>query len=98
MASVAPVSRVSCGVPVTLTTSEKTTWTETVPPIPRVPFGVEEVTLVTVGAQPPDVSTTRALLAPRDHAAHGAGRVRVASTRPVFFIVHQLRSRDVVET
>ena len=47
--SVEPVSRVSCGVPVTVTASEKVTWIETVPPTVTVPLVVDDVTFDTVG-------------------------------------------------
>ena len=48
--SVVPVSRVSCGVSVTVTTSEKTTWMDAVDPMPIVPFAVDDVTLEIVAA------------------------------------------------
>ena len=45
-----PVSRVNFGVPVTATLSEKLTWIEITSPVLYVPFEVEELILLIVGA------------------------------------------------
>ena len=76
MRSVLPVSSVSVGVPVTMTDSLKYTCTLIASPTLYVPFGLVDVTFVTAGAS---ASMTRALFAPSEPAAPGAGSVSVAS-------------------
>ena len=85
----------SCGVPVTVTGSPKTTLTATVSPALYDPLVVLAVTLETVGAT---VSTTRFLLAPREVAAPGEARVRSAAFPAVSAIVPPFRASDVVAT
>ena len=75
MPSVAPVSTVKRGVPLTLTTSEKVSRMSIMLPAPYEPSVVMAAMLLTVGAV---VSMMRALLAPRDPALPGFGRVSVA--------------------
>ena len=50
-------------MPVTVTGSLKLTWMPTPPPIPYVPFGVDDVTETTVGA------VAKAPVAPKDRVA-----------------------------
>ena len=75
MPSVAPVSTVKRGVPLTLTISEKVSRMSIMPPAPYEPLAVTAAMLLTVGAV---VSMMRPLLAPRDPALPGFGRVSVA--------------------
>jgi hypothetical protein len=76
-------------VPVTVTDSEKITWTAIVEPALYEPLPVLDVTLETVGAV---VSITSAALAPSEPAAPGATSVKVAAFPPLSLIVPPLRA------
>ncbi len=82
-------------MPVTVTDSEKVTVTLTTSPTLYVPFAEEADTEVTVGAV---VSMTRALLAPKEFAAPGVARVKVASLPTASLIVPEFKAKEVVAT
>ena len=94
-ASEPPVSRVNCGVPLTVTASVNVTVIAATSPIFNVPSEVVEVTLETVGTTP---SITNALLAPRDPEAPGDAKVKVALFPVASFIVPLFKARELVPT
>ena len=72
-ASEDPVSKVSCGVPVTVTTSLNSTVIAITSPVRYLPLSVVEVIEATVGTA---VSIIIALLAASEFAAPGEGNVK----------------------
>jgi hypothetical protein len=98
--SVAPVSRVSVGVPVTVTLALKVTCIEMDCPTLNVPLAVEEVTFETVGAVQ-DVDPSKVLPSiltfdepARDVAALVAGNARFAEL-PTASVIVPPESDDV---
>ena len=92
-ASEDPVSRVNCGVPLTVTASVNVTVIAATSPTLRVPSEVVEVTLETVGTTP---SITKALLAPREPEAPGDAKVSVAALPAKSLIVPLLSANALV--
>ena len=88
-----PVSSVSCGVPDTVTDSLKVTWMDIASPTLKVPFAVDDVTDDTVGTV---VSTTSALLAPREFDAPGLASVNVAALPAASWIVPEFSANAEV--
>ena len=91
--SLAPVSSVRVGLPITVTFSEKVTLTSIVPPVVYAPSLVMADTAVTVGAV---VSIMILFAFPRDPEAPGLGNVNVALFVAASLIVPPLRPREVV--
>ena len=92
-ASEDPVSRVNCGVPLTVTASVNVTVIGMTSLILKEPSETKEVTLETVGTTP---SITNALLAPRDPEAPGDAKVNVAALPAASLIVPLLSANALV--
>jgi len=90
-----PVSRVICGVPVTVTDSEKFTCTEMESPAVYDPFAVDADTDDTVGAV---VSMTSALFAASEFAAPGDAKVSVALLPAASAMVPPFNASEFVAT
>ena len=88
-----PVSRVNCGVPVTVTASLKVIVIATAPPRLIVPSAVVDVTAEIVGTTP---SITSALLAPKELLAAGATKVKVAALPTASLMVPLFNANAVV--
>ena len=88
-----PVSRVNCGVPVTVTASEKVTVMAITPPALKVPSAVAAETADTVGCAP---SITNALFAPKELLAPGVARVNIAAFPDASTMVPLFKDRAVV--
>ena len=88
-----PVSRVNCGVPVTVTASEKVMVIAITPSALKVPSAVVAETADTVGCAP---SITRALFAPSELVAPGAANVKVATLPDASTMVPLFKARAVV--